>query len=129
MKSQESKEFEDVGRVRLEELFKLKLTKRRISPTKVWDYVSPDQAIVGDAKRFAYKGNASSEMSIISEHVWLLEKLAARAKFLLFGGEMATPLNWLRRWRKLLRDDTYFFFLEQGQLTVLFAPGKDFEGK
>lgn len=115
-------EFEENGRRCLEKLLGTKLGNKEIPPTKTWDYVSEDESIVGDAKLLTYKGSASPEKSIISEHVWLLEKIPARLKVLLFEGNGFTPMDWLRRWRMLLPDNFWFLYLEGDQLSVLFGP-------
>jgi len=115
-------EFQERGRKQLEVFFKTKLSEKNIPPTKEWDYVSADESIVGDAKWFSYEGPASAEKSVISEHVWLLEKIPAPVKFILFGGNSDTPVDWLRRWRQLLPESILFLYLDGEKLTPLFTP-------
>lgn len=118
-------EFEELGRVKLNRFLSTDLRQMDIPPTKKWDYVSPDMSIVGDAKLYRYAGQASAEKSTISEHVWLLEKLPAtcREKFLFFGGNLGTVMEWLRRWRSLLPQNVRFLYLreEDGEIGVLYA--------
>jgi hypothetical protein len=115
-------EFQARGKKQLEVFFKIELSEKLILPTKRWDYVSADESIVGDAKLLSYEGSASAEKSIISEHVWLLEKIPARVKFILFGGNSNTPVDWLRRWRQLLPENILFLYLEGDKVTPLFTP-------
>jgi hypothetical protein len=52
---------------------------------KVFDFVSPDHRVVGDAKYFSLAGGVglpAAKFSIVAEHIWLLEKSGASAKFL-----------------------------------------------
>jgi hypothetical protein len=119
-------EFESFARPYVERYFEASLSKKSLPPTKEWDYVSPDEKIVGDAKYLTYRGNASAEKSVISEHVWLLEKLLATTKFLLFGGQLQTPLDWLRRWRSLLPTNVRFFALEENEFLILWDPDEKF---
>lgn len=55
----------------------------------------------------------------------MLEKIPAKVKFLLFGGNRGIPLNWLRRWRTLLADNFLFLFLEKESLQILYGPNRD----
>ena len=64
---------------------------------KLFDFVSPDRRIVGDAKYFSLVGGVglpAAKFSIITEHVWLLEKTSAPTTFLVFGNDRAVPVRW-----------------------------------
>jgi hypothetical protein len=106
---------------------KTKLPKKYIRPPKTWDYVSPDESIVADAKFFSYMGVASGRKSIISEHVWLLEKIPARSKFILFDRNGSSPEEWLRRWRSLLAANIAFLQLEGDKVRFLLVAGTKLE--
>jgi hypothetical protein len=78
---------------------------------KKFDFVSSaDGGYVGDAKFLTYAGNASAEMSGISEYVWLLQNVNAVHKFMVFGGDQKIPERWLKRWRSLANDIEFYFF-------------------
>ncbi|MFQ5910649.1 MAG: hypothetical protein ACE5IJ_08025 [Thermoplasmata archaeon] len=61
---------------------------------KVLDMVSRDHSVVGDAKYFSMVRRRylhSAKLSVVAEHVWLLEKTGARLKFLVFGNNPRVP--------------------------------------
>jgi len=67
---------------------------------KLFDLVSPNGEIVGDAKYYTLVGGQHlppAKFSIIAEHVWLLEKTQAQRKFLVFGNDIEVPRRWLAR--------------------------------
>lgn len=105
--------FETRARSVMSVYFAVPLTEREIPPTKRWDMVSFDQRIVGDAKFYTFAGVAAAEHSAIAEHVWLLEKLDAEKKFLVFGGRREISEGWLRRWQSLLPENIQFFWLPE----------------
>lgn len=81
---------------------------------KLFDLVSPDKSIVGDAKYYTLvRGTAlpPAKFSVIAEHVWLLEKTKARHRFLVFGNERRVSEEWLRRYGELV-DRVAFYFLD-----------------
>ena len=81
------------------------------SSKKRFDFVSnADGGYVGDAKLLTYSGNASAEKADISQYVWLLQKVDARHRFMVSGGNRRTPEDWLRRWRSLADDICLYFF-------------------
>jgi hypothetical protein len=68
---------------------------------KLFDLVSADGRIAGDAKYFTLVGGQHllpAKFSIIAEHVWLLEKTGAANKFLVFGNDIEVPKRWLDRY-------------------------------
>ena len=111
----------DVGDFLLQE-WGVKLEEQEVAirnTKKKFDFVSStDGGYVGDAKLFTYAGNASAEKADISQFVWLLQKVNARHKFMVFGGNRKTPEDWLRRWRSLV-NDVDFYFLEDRKLISL----------
>lgn len=86
---------------------------------KKFDLVSPDQRIVGDAKRYTSLKTPAAKWSTIAEYVWLLQKLDPKTEsFLVFGGDADVPERWLARFRPLA-DPVTFYFLEGDRLTRL----------
>jgi len=85
---------------------------------KRFDYVSPDEDIVGDAKYYSNCKAPSGKMATISEYVFLLEKCDAKRKFLVFGNNSKIPKRWLARYG-CLASAVEFYFLEEGRLERL----------
>lgn len=89
---------------------------------KLFDLVSPDRAIVGDAKYYTLVGGerlSPARSSFITEHVWLLEKTQAPQRFLVFGNDARVPRLWLERYGHLVTGVTFFFLHDDGRLEVL----------
>ncbi len=89
---------------------------------KLFDLVSPDRTIVGDAKYYTLVRGVSlppAKFSIIAEHVWLLEKTQAARCFLVFGNDARVPRLWLDRYGHLAAGVTFFFLHDDGRLDVL----------
>ncbi|MDP9374108.1 MAG: hypothetical protein M3Q65_16940 [Chloroflexota bacterium] len=84
---------------------------------KLFDLVSPDGRVVGDAKYYARVGPA--RFSVIAEHVWLLEKTGAPETFLVFGNDRETPQLWLQRYGSLVFNITFYFLTDDGRLESL----------
>jgi hypothetical protein len=81
---------------------------------KLFDYVSGDHTIVGDAKCFSLVQGTMlppAKFSVIAEHVWLLEKTRAAHRFLVFGNDRRVPLRWLDKYGGLV-DAVEFFFID-----------------
>lgn len=86
---------------------------------KRFDFVSPDCAVVGDAKFYTLVNGAGlppAKYATIAEYVWLLEKTRAEHKFLVFGNEQRVPDGWLRRFGKL--TDVDFYFIDHSGLVI-----------
>lgn len=91
---------------------------------KVFDFLSDDHMVVGDAKFYTLVGGERlppAKFSIIAEHVWLLEKTKARDRFLVFGNDRRVPLRWLERFGELVSSVEFFFLGDDGQLEQLNA--------
>lgn len=89
---------------------------------KRFDYVSGDQQVVGDAKYYTLVGGERlppDMFATIAEHVWLLEKTAASAQFLVFGNDRVAPLRWLERYGALAKSVRFYFLSDEGTLEVL----------
>lgn len=120
--------FEEVGREVMEETFGVTLRKRALPGIpKVFDMVSPDGTLVGDAKFFTMvrgQDPPSAKFSIIAEYVWLLERTSAARKFLVFGNDRRVPVEWLRRFGHLAQDvEFYFLEVEGRRLSSLGSQG------
>ena len=112
------KDFAERAREVMIEFFGRSLKPRKIGGTKVWDYVSPDGLIVGDARWFGQI--VPTARAFISEAVWLLEKVGAVQKFVVFGGDVEVPRQWLELWATLCPEDIALFYLDnKGELHEL----------
>ncbi|MGH9790466.1 MAG: hypothetical protein ACRD5W_04580 [Candidatus Acidiferrales bacterium] len=112
------KDFAERAREVMNEFFGRPLKPQKIGGTKIWDYVSPDGMVVGDARWFS--GAVPAARAFISEAVWLLEKVGAVQKFVVFGGELEVPRQWLELWATLCPDDIALFYLDnKGELHEL----------
>jgi len=60
-----------------------------------------------------------AKFATIAEHVWFLEKIDAKMKFLIFGNDRRVPLEWLKRYGSLVRDVKFYFLDERGNLSEL----------
>jgi hypothetical protein len=92
---------------------------------KIFDFVSPDHHVVGDAKYFSLVGGVglpAAKFSLVAEHVWLLEKSGASTKFLVFGNQREVPERWLARYGELASSVAFFFLNEDGTLQQLAGP-------
>jgi hypothetical protein len=92
---------------------------------KLFDFVSADRRVVGDAKYFSVVrggGLPPAKFSIIAEHVWLLEKTSAATAFLVFGNDRAVPLRWLARYGVLASSVAFFFVFDDAMLERLAGP-------
>ena len=65
-------------------------------------------------------GSVPAARAFISEAVWLLEKVGAVQKFIVFGGEADVPRQWLELWATLCPEDIALFYLDnKGELHEL----------
>lgn len=113
-------QFENLARGVFGQRYGEPLSPREIPGVpKLFDLVSPDGAIVGDAKYYTMVGGQHlppAKFSIIAEHVWLLEKTQARNKFLVFGNDIEVPKRWLARYGHLCRKVDFFFLSDEGKV-------------
>jgi hypothetical protein len=119
-------DFEALARRVLSDHFAVELTPGSLpGVAKLFDFVSPDRRVVGDAKYFSLVGGVglpAAKFSIIAEHVWLLEKTRAPTTFLVFGNDRAIPLRWLARYGVLASGVAFFFAYDDGTLERLAEP-------
>lgn len=108
-------DFENMAREVMSEHFNKELFEGEIKDVpKLFDLVSQDQKIVGDAKYFTMiRGVAipPAKFATIAEYVWLLEKTNAERKFLVFGKDRQVPEKWLKRYGHLA-ENVEFYFLD-----------------
>jgi hypothetical protein len=107
-------QFEELARRVFSKYFGVPLNEGQVPGVpKLFDFVSPDGSIAGDAKYFTLVGRHRlplAKFSVIAEHVWLLEKTQARHQFLVFGNDIEVPRRWLARYGHL-RGNVVFYFL------------------
>lgn len=118
------KGFEELAREVLSKHYRAPLTEGKVEGIpKIFDMVDLDGEIVGDAKYLTMvRGERipPAKFSMISEYVWLLEKVSAIHKFLVFGNDHRVPIEWLKRYGHLVADVVFFFLNTQtGELERL----------
>ena len=116
-------EFENFARRVMSNFFGVPLHKgRKECWPKEFDMVSPDYKIVGDAKYYSMVRGEKippAKFSTIAEHVWMLEKIDADIKFLVFGNDKRVPVEWLKRYGHLVEDVVFYFIHEDGTVEQL----------
>ena len=117
------RQFEDFSRELMGSYFKTTLSTRKPNGIpKIFDLVSPDGGIIGDAKYLTLvKGEKypPAKMMEIAGHVWLLEKTKAKRKFLVFGNQREVPELWLEKYRSLAGEVEFYFLDEKGKVIDL----------
>lgn len=115
--------FEQLARERFSRRFGVELTVGELTDVpKIWDMISPDGEIVGDAKYYTLVGGVSkppAKFSVIAEHVWLLENTSAEIKFLVFGNQIEVPKLWLEKYGSLVKSVRFYFMDDSGKITTL----------
>ena len=115
--------FEAAAAVAMGRHFGANLATGRIAGVpKLFDFVSPDMRIVGDAKYYSLVrgiGLPPAKFSVIAEHVWLLEKTQADIQFLVFGNDKRVPMLWLNRYDCLLTTCEFYFLDADGNIEPL----------
>jgi len=123
MVSLKPKQFEEFARQILSRQFAVALNPATLGGIpKLFDYVSPDNRIVGDAKFLALVRGRSlppAKFSNIAEHVWLLQKSDAKRRFLVFGNDRNVPARWLEKYGHLARNVEFYFLSNEGKLEML----------
>lgn len=116
-------QFEELARQVFRQHFGVTLNEGQVPGVpKLFDFVSPDGSIVGDAKYFTLVGGhrlPPAKFSVIAEHVWLLEKIGAKHKFLVFGNDREVPVRWLARFGPLCEEVKIYFLSDEGRLENL----------
>jgi hypothetical protein len=116
-------EFELLARAAMERHYRMELRPGSVlGVPKRFDLVSNDRSIVGDAKYFTLVngiGLPPAKFSIIAEYVWLLEKVPARTRFLIFGNDRRVPERWLATYGSMVSGIAFYFLAEDGNLLLL----------
>ncbi len=116
-------EFENTSKEIMSRHYGVELKPGEIKGVKkLFDFVSSDGSIVGDAKFYTMvrgKSRPPAKLSVISEHVWLLENTKAKRKFLVFGNDRRVPELWLHDYGNLKKDVDFYFIDEKGKLEEL----------
>ena len=116
-------QFEEFARRVFSQYFGVSLSEGQVPGVpKLFDFVSPDGSIVGDAKYFTLVGGhrlPPAKFSVIAEHVWLLEKTGAKHKFLVFGNDREVPVHWLARYGALVSSVRFFFMDDGGEIALI----------
>ncbi len=89
---------------------------------KRFDLVSGDRTIVGDAKYLALVGRERTppaKLMEITGHVWLLERVPAQHRFLVFGNQVEVPRLWLRKYGGIPTPVEFYFLGADGQVLDL----------
>jgi hypothetical protein len=117
-----AREFEAVACRVMAEHYGVKWITDAHGLIKKFDMVSQDRMVIGDAKFYTLVNGISlppAKHSVIAEHVWLLEKIPANHRFLVFGNQIEVPRLWLKRYGHLCPDIEFFFLHENGTLEGL----------
>jgi hypothetical protein len=118
-----SQTFEELARQVMSSHYGISLNPQIVPPTlKKFDLVSDDFTIVGDAKFYKMvrgKNLPPAKFSAIAEYVWLLEKIKANKRFIVFGQDRRVPEEWLKRHAHLVENVAFFFLDDSGVLHKL----------
>jgi len=108
-------QFEEEARIFMSKYYSKELLAcKHPNVPKIFDMISDDCEIVGDAKFYTMvRGNSlpPAKFATIAEHVWLLEKTGAQHKFLIFGNDRRVPEEWLKRYGDLVDGVDFFFYV------------------
>jgi len=117
------KEFQELARKVMSDYFGSNLTERNPPGIpKKFDFVSGDGRIVGDAKYLTLVGGEKlppAKFMEIAGHVWLLEKVSADNRFLVFGNQRRVAEWWLEKYGLLAGDVDFYFLEDSGKLEKL----------
>ena len=117
------KEFQEFARQLLSKRFGVTLAERNPSGfPKKFDFVSPDGRIVGDAKYLTLVRGEKlppAKFMEIAGHVWLLEKVKAENRFLVFGNQRRVAEWWLEKYGHLATEVEFLFIDNDGNLEKL----------
>src|SRR5258708_34545313 len=117
------KEFQDFASREMGKHFGLHFSER--NPTgfpKRFDMVSSDGQIIGDAKYLTLVGGTDlppAKFMEIAGHMWLLEHVPARSRFLVFGNQRDVPEMWLKKYGPLFETVEFYFLSDDGKLELL----------
>jgi hypothetical protein len=114
------KEFEDLARKIMTQYFGVRLIEKNPEGfPKRFDMVSTDENIIGDAKYLTLVHRERfppAKMMEIAGHVWLLEKVNAKTRFLVFGNQRSVPEKWLEKYGNYVQNIDFYFIDAQQNL-------------
>ena len=117
------KEFEKLARKTMSCHFGVRLIEKNPKGfPKKFDMVSVDESIIGDAKYLTLVHGEKfppAKMMEITGHVWLLEKVNANTRFLIFGNQKYVPKLWLEKYGSYKQNVTFYFINKDGSLEKL----------
>jgi hypothetical protein len=105
--------FQELAQVQMERHFGCKFTERSLPGVpKLFDMVSDDSTIAGDAKYLTLVGGKRrppAKFMEIAGHIWLLERTNAKRIFLVFGNQREVVALWLKKYGAIAgRIELYF---------------------
>ena len=117
------REFEEFARKIMSEYFGVQLKERKPSNfPKKFDMVSDNEDVIGDAKFLTLvhgKRLPPAKFMEIAAHVWLLEKVNANKRFLVFGNQKRVSEWWLEKYGNLIRNVEFYFIDNEENLERL----------
>jgi len=117
------KQFQAFASIEMGKRFGVQFSERNPKGfPKRFDMVSPDEQIIGDAKYLTLvRGIAlpPAKFMEIAGHMWLLEHVPAKHKFLVFGNQREVALLWLKKYGKLVESVELYFLSDDGKLDML----------
>ena len=117
------KRFEDIARKKMSQYFGVELVEKNPKGfPKKFDMVSLNDSIVGDAKFLSLVKRAKyppAKIMEITGHVWLLEKVQATTRFLVFGNQKEVPLLWLKKYGTYNNLVDFYFIDDKGKVKKL----------
>lgn len=117
------REFEELARKVMSKYFGARLTERNPKGfPKRFDMVSSKEDIVGDAKFLTLVNKTRlppAKFMEISGHVWLLENVDAKRRFLVFGNQRRVPEWWLEKYGNLIKSVEFYFLDNKGNVEKL----------
>jgi hypothetical protein len=115
--------FENAARLKLQEHYGCLFSRGSVAGIpKSWDYLNPENQIVGDAKFYSMvvgERSPPAKMSVIAEYVWLLSKISYVERFLVFGNDKRVPVLWLGKYGHLADGISFWFLGTDGVLERL----------
>jgi len=117
------REFQEFAKRIMSQRFDTALTEKNPKDfPKRFDLVSSNEDIVGDAKFLTLvhkKKTPPAKFMEIAGHVWLLEKVNAKKRFLVFGNQRQVPEWWLKKYGHLVRSVEFYFLDNKGHVERL----------